>query len=325
MLDKVFYLSYCVLNAFFYALVKYIHVIYPEYSVTDSMACCNVVSFAVMVPYMLTHVKKIIKGFKNNWVVFFAAPASILKCVAMEDISPKNAMIISFMTPVIVTILSFIILKEFEKRNMQRYIWIFVSMIGAAIFVGTDALAYSFAYMLMFGHVFIKGFIHVFTKQLSKDKYLVLFYTITFHAIMTVSTSLQAHGGDLSLYKAAINPMVFGVGFISVVCQFCMIQAYKMTHKLSLLQNLDYSRILFSCAATYIFFDSGMSPQEVVGVIIVMASMTASESQVLSNYSAIALALHPMNIKKRYEVYRRFYGFNIRMMKRKMFAPKQPN
>ena len=277
-MDKLLYLTYCITNALFYILIKYKHIKMPNYPTYEIGAYANIVSLAIMMLYFVKHYKKVIKGFKENLKIIIVAPAALLKFIAIAHISPKNAMAISFLTPVIVTILSFVTLKEeFKVKDLfTKYIWMLLSFIGVLVFIGSDFTFSMFAYTLMLIHIGGKAFFHIFTKQLSKNSYTVLFYGVLYNSIFTITTSIWRKKSGLDL-QMVFDPIILFIGSFSVICQFALIQSYKIAKKISLLQNLDYSRIMFSSIGAYFILSEKIKGREWLGMIIVLYSVLGSQ------------------------------------------------
>ncbi|MBL0726039.1 MAG: DMT family transporter [Alphaproteobacteria bacterium] len=293
-MDKLLYLTFCVTNSLFYVLIKYLHLKNPQYIIYEIAAYVNIVSLSLMMPYLIKNFRHVINGFACNLKIAVSAPSSLLKFVAISYISPKNAMVVSFLTPVAVTILSFVTLKEEFKASdlFTKYSWMLLSLCGVVVFIGADFTFSTFAYSLMMMHVLGKAFFHVFTKQLSKDRYLVLFYGILYNCIFSVVMSI-CHKPEGLNFSFVLNPWVIFIGIISVLCQFALIQSYKISFKISSLQNLDYSRILFSSIATYFLLSEPIKGREYLGIIMIAISVLGSQK---SNLKKKAYAI----LKKRH-------------------------
>jgi drug/metabolite transporter (DMT)-like permease len=278
-MDKLLYLTFCLTNSLFYVTIKYVHLKYPQYSTTEVAAYYNIVSLFTMSFYLLKHLKKVVKNFTANFKMALGAPAAILKFMAIQYISPKNAMVISFLTPVAVTILSVVTLKETQsKKDFQRYAWMLLSFIGVVVFIGVDFAFSIYAYFLMLMHISAKAFIHIFTKQLGKDKYLLLFYNVFFNSALTIGVLLYSKVNPFS-FEMLFHPIVLTMGVVSVLCQFALIEAYRVTSKISLLQNLDYSRIIFSCLGAGIILSESLKNRELLGIAIIFISIISSEKK----------------------------------------------
>ena len=275
-MDKVLYILFCMTNSLFYVSLKYMQGVLPGYTTTEIATYCNWISFFVMTPYLIKNFKKVKQGFSQNSRIMIAAPASLFKFFAITHISPKNAMVVSFLTPVCVTLLSFAVLKEsFLKENIEKYFWVTISFVGVVVFVGDDVKFHTLAYLAMAVHIIAKAFLHVFTKQLSKDRYLLLFYSIFYNTVFTTAISVYKKGSFN--FHFLLNPNFIAIGFISVLCQFALIQAYNLTKKVSLLQNLDYSRIMFTSIFTFLMLNEQIKPRETIGMMLIFFALISSE------------------------------------------------
>ncbi len=287
-MDKILFLLYCFSNAVLYSLVKYIHVLDKKVSTIEVMGYLNCVSLLIMAPYAIYQWRKIVRYFPQNIKLSISAPASMLKIYSIQFVSPANAMVVSFLIPSIVTILSFITLNEFEKQNIKKYLWILVSFIGVAIFVGPTFKDYSFIYALLLLHVLMKGLINVFLKQLSTDRYVALFYNIFYYCIFALCTFVWYGKFDPMMM---LNWKIIGISILSVICQLALIKSYTMAAKISLLQNLDYSRMIFTCIVAYPLFGDIPNSNQVAGIMIIIGSIFFSQINKVETRHLLTLGL----------------------------------
>ena len=275
-MDKVLFLGFCLFNSLFYVGIKYTHQLYPEFSTAEIAAYSNILSFLIVLPYAIARFSKVVKAFKRNSRLAIVAPAAVTKIVAIQYVSAKSAIVVSFLIPAVVIFLSFVTLNEYDKSQRSRYYWLFVSFLGACIFVGpSDFRSNVFAYTLLFAHLLSKGITHIYIKQLSENKYVALFYsTFYFAAFISIGSFWYAQKFVPSML---LNQYVIYLAIFSVVNQLFMIWSYKIATKISLIQNLDYSRMIFGCIFGYYLTNDPMLTHQYIGLSIVISSMLLSQ------------------------------------------------
>jgi drug/metabolite transporter (DMT)-like permease len=169
------------------------------------------------------------------------------------------------------------------------------------LFVGVDFKSNALAYSLLLLFVLGKSFVHIFIKQLSKDKHVVLFYSIFYYVIFSaIPVFFWYKQFDA---KMLLNLYIISLAAMSILCQLAMIQAYKMAKKISLLQNLDYSRIIFSTIIVYFMFDEAVKINQLAGMAVVFCSIFFSSADG-AKYKWLMNRINPRYFKKRYRVYR---------------------
>lgn len=299
-MDKLLFLSYCFFDVMIYVFVKKFANMTHES--TMAIICYgNVLAVLLMMPMLIFRRKKIFEGFLPNLRLILSAPASAMKTIAIQYVSIKNATVITFLAPAAIVFLSFIMLGEYDKKNNTKYIWLAMSFIGVIVFVGFDIRQQSIAYVLLFSYVLLKGLINIFTKQLSYDRYTILFYSKFHYAWFNMVVFL------ISGYKFKIDfltdPHVLLITVALVFSQLSLIQAYKLAKKISLLQNIDYSRLVFTCVFAYLIFDEKMTAQQIAGSLIIILSIAMSSNSyfIMKKYSTVAFE----GIRSRYRTRRR--------------------
>lgn len=318
-MDKILFLSFCLSNALLYSLIRYFYLNFPGYATLEIMAYVNIGSLFFFIPYFIISFKKVASLFVSNLRLFLIAPASALKIFSLQYISVKNAMVVSFLTPAAVVFLSFITLNEYNKKYTKKYLWLFASFIGVVVFVGVEFRDRSYIYMLLLMYVLMKSLINIFLKQLSKDRYVALFYTVLHYAFFGMIVLIWMGKFELKMF---FNWRLIGIGLLSVVSQLALIKSYEIAPRISLLQNLDYSRMIFSCIIGYFLFGEIMTSNQVVGVAIIIVSIILSNSNELGmkKYNILVLGLkdkyfyysNRRKIKNRYELRKKNRANNLR-------------
>lgn len=300
-LDRVLFIYYCFSNCLFYALIKFNHDKFPALETLEIIGYVNLLSFLVILPYYIVKHKIINKLFKVNKKMVLTVPSSFLKIFCIGHISPKNAMVVSFMAPGLVVLLSFLALDEYDKKHKASYLWLIVAFFGVVVFAGPNFKEYSLMYSLLFIHVFLRALVNIFMKKVSKpetgqDKYVTLFYMLLFYTVASLFIMLGYY--QRFSWGWLFSKEIVILAVLSASCQLAQIKSYEITRKISLLQNLDYSRIVFSFLIGYVVFGEVIKVNELLGVLIVLFSVFLSFQKPQSWLKSRLLGIH--KYKKQY-------------------------
>jgi drug/metabolite transporter (DMT)-like permease len=273
-MDRFAFLCYCAANAAVYVLAKYYHIVFTPYSTVEIMAYMNLNSFLLCTPYLCSRFRSLVSGFRANAKLSITAPSSLLKIFTIQYIQPTNAMVIGFLTPIAVALLSFLLLGEYDEKYWKKYPWLLVSFLGVIVYLGLEDLgSHAFVYSLLLIHVLLRAVTNIFLKQLSRDRYITLFYSIFYYCILSILVFSWYRRFD---WHMVIKKEIFLFSAISISSQFALIKSYEIAKKVSLLQNLDYSRILFGCVLSYFILGYGVRFNQLLGMGIITLSMLLS-------------------------------------------------
>jgi drug/metabolite transporter (DMT)-like permease len=273
-MDKFFFLSYCLTNTLLYTLIKYFHLNLGGYSTLEIMGYSNITSFFCFLPYIVRHFKKFIKNFKKYSGFSINVIASALKVYVIQYISPRNAMVISFTQPIFIVLLSLLTIEKNKSLKWQKYSYIPISFIGVIVFVGFDIQKYSFAYLILLVHVFLKAITNIYIKKISGDRYLSWCYSVMCYGIFGFIVTHKNFD-----YTMLYNKHILILSFISAISQYAQIKAYDIAERISLLQNLDYSRIVFTFIFTWLLLNERFLINQVTGASIIIASIYLSQKK----------------------------------------------
>ncbi|MEN9782504.1 MAG: hypothetical protein RL208_654 [Pseudomonadota bacterium] len=279
-MDSILFLFYCLLNTLMYALLRLFHIQLHSFSTLEIMGYANITSFIILLPYIFLKLKKLSKIFKQQMVLAINPIAAALKVYVVQFISPKNAMVISFTQPIFIVILSVLTIERVFKFSYKQYIYIPLSFLGMLIFIGSDFQKYSFVYAIMFLHVIMKAFAYVHIKKVAKDRYETLCYSVTYFAISGLFFVFKNFQFEM-LY----NKYILIIALISTVAQIVMIVSYEIATKISLLQNLDYSRIVFTFFWAWLILKEKIHTNQIVGALIIVVSVYLSD---LSKFNKVS-------------------------------------
>ena len=272
-MNSVYCLIYCAGNTLFYSFAKYFHLQVKTYSTLEIMRYVNILSFILISPYILLKIKKIISSFNGQFKLTASILASFLKIYTIQYISIKNATIITFTMPIFVIIISLFTIEKFTKFSIKKYFYVPVSFIGVIIFTGYDDIKnHIFIYFILFLHVILRAFVNIFIKKLSHEKYITLSYSLLFYCIFGLCIVYQNFNIEM-LYDWHI----ILIAVINIFTQLSLIKAYSDTKSISLLQNLDYSKIMFTFLWCYLFFNENITANQIIGASIICISVYFSQ------------------------------------------------
>ena len=278
-LDRFLFVYYCFSNCLFYALVKFYHDKFSNLETLEVVGYVNILSFIVLFPYYTVKHKVIHKLFDVNKKLLLTVPSSLLKVFCIGHVSPKNAMVTSFLNPGVITLISFLALGEQDKKHKMNYLWLIVAFSGVVIFAGANFKEHSLIYSLLFIHVFLRALVNVFMKKVSKpetrqDRCSTLFYMFLFYSLSYLIIIVGYY--QRFNWNYLFSKEIIMLSLLSASCQLAQIKSYEITKRISLLQHLDYSRILFSFLIGYLVFGEIAKWNEIVGVLVVTGSVFLS-------------------------------------------------
>jgi drug/metabolite transporter (DMT)-like permease len=274
-MDRILFFSVCISNTLLYTLIKYFHIKFKDYSTLEIMNYANIVELIFMIPFLVYKFRDILKLFVANLRISIVVLASALKIYAIQNISPRNAMVVSFMQPVFIVLLSFMTLGEFVKKDIPKYCLVLFSFLGVFVFVGVEQFNnHGFIYFLLIIHVLLKAFYHIYIKQLSHNPYITWFYGVFFYGIFGIFVLYNNFH-----YEMLFKKEIIFLGFLASWGQIFLIQSYRLTKKINLLQNIDYSRLVLSVFWTWLIFDEEILLRQVFGIGIIAFSIYLSNAK----------------------------------------------
>lgn len=243
--------------------------VFSELSTLQIAGYCNIISLIMLLPYAFFRHAKLLPGIKKNYALGTSVIATAFKMYAIGHVSPRNTTVIAFTQPIFVILLSFFFLGEYEKKDRNNYLYIILSFLGAIVFVGGAELKmHSFIYSLVFLHVILKAMTSLFIKKSSSDKHLALFYITLFYAIFGFITNYKTFN-----YRYLLDWRLITLAVLATSSQLAIIRSYSIASKISLLQNLDYSRIFFGVIWTALIFSEPVVLRQIIGMLIIFSSI----------------------------------------------------
>jgi len=260
-----------VLASFFSAvvstLVKILMQKYTTFQVT-SIHCLIAVLF--FVPFIFKDNFKLVKTKKFNLHLIrgiFTTLVSILWFYSLKKAPLPEAISLKFATPIFITFLAIIFLKE--KVRLSVIFSLLFGFAGILIIVRPKFEIFKYTYFLILTSAFISALYHLTVKKLTKTDSST---TISFYTFVTV--------GLLSLPFAIFNfPAIslkdlwlFAIlSIVSIGYVKSIAVAYSKTD-MSILQPFDFMRLVFASILSLIFFNIKTNPWTVVGSIIILTS-----------------------------------------------------
>lgn len=269
-MSQFLFIFHCATSTLMYAIIRYLKLnIFTELSTLQIAGYFNIISLFILLPYGIVRYRKLIPGFKKNLPLGTSVIATAFKMYAIGHVSPRNTTVIAFTQPIFVIILSFVFLGEYERKDRNNYWYIVLSFLGALVFVGGAELQmHSFIYSLVFIHVILKAMTNLFIKKTSDDKHLALFYITSFYAFFGFAMNVKTFD-----YHYLIDPRLIALAIVATFSQLALIRSYSLASKISLLQNLDYSRIFFGVIWTALIFSEPVLIRQIIGMFIIFGSI----------------------------------------------------
>jgi drug/metabolite transporter (DMT)-like permease len=262
-------------NSIIYFIIKYISKgIFLGTSPIEIMAYMNIISLASILPFFYKKFRNIAQGFKKHSSLVISIPSSLVKLYCISVIPVKNVIIATFSIPLMTVIMSFIFLGEFRKSEMTKYISVLLGFLGVIVFVNIENISLnSSIYLLLLIHISIHALTNVIFKKISSDPYITLFFNAFFYCIFSAIVLLYYGKFDTAIL---FSWQIISLAIVSIFCQLCWITGIKITKRISLLQNLEFSKIIFASLFGVWFFNESITFNNTIGGIIIVSSILIS-------------------------------------------------
>jgi len=275
--DAMFYLSFCLFNAILYTFVK----LFATKTGMKTLQIAAYMNIGVFVIYNILFVKKIwqdklyINVFKfGNLLLSTSMISAVTKIYCIQYIEPRDAVIIAHATPFMVMLGAKVFLKE--KMVLKYWLYGALSLLGVIIYVWKKIEIYNFYYLILLLHVVFKATMHITTRRISKTSvFQVMFYDNLFYSLFAVYY-IEGHGGFD--FKIFLNWQILAIIIITTISLFSLVKAYSIASSgITKLQNLDFSKIIFSFILAVIFLDDKIEGNELLGSGIIVISIILSQ------------------------------------------------
>lgn len=209
-----------------------------------------------------------------NLLLSTAMIAGVTKMYCVHYVEPRDAYIITHATPLVVMLFATIFLRE--KMILKYWLYGALSFIGVCIYISKKLDINGFYYGILFLHVIFKATTHIAVKKVSKQSTIqVMFYDDLFFSIFAVFYLSQNGGFD---YKMYFNWQILLIIVVSSLAMFSFAKSYKLAKNgITKLQNLDFSKIIFTFILAVLFLDDKIETNELVGSGVIILSIVLSQ------------------------------------------------
>lgn len=276
--DSSLYLLFCLSNVLLYTLIKY----FSKTIGLTSLEISAYMNLTVFTLYNIIFWKKILQDrlyfqiFKiRNLLLSASVLSALTKMYCIQYIEPRDAVIIAHTTPLIVMLFATIFLKE--KMILKYWLYGILSIFGVMIYVWKKIDINSIYYFILIFHVLFKATMHIATKNASKNSiFAVLFYDNLFYSLFAVSFLFGKNGTIEYHYFGKWQIWILVV--ITTISLFSLVKSYSLASKgITRLQNLDFSKILFSLVLAVLLLNDTIETNELIGSGIILASIILSQ------------------------------------------------
>jgi drug/metabolite transporter (DMT)-like permease len=208
--------------------------------------------------------------FKNKkQFILFGLPiiASVYKAYLLGFIQLSNIVISNLITPFLICLLAFILLKENLKKNYAPTM--LLASIGFLIVnynkmtLSFENIHWLFSYVLLYstGQIVLRYYCikrKYLLEAVFAENFIYAVYGIVF---LIIQKSFS--------FNILFNPFVW---LISVTCfchHFFLIKGVRLSKTFSVLEFLSFSKVIFTVILSFIFFDEAPTIEKTIGAIII--------------------------------------------------------
>ena len=193
--------------------------------------------------------------------------STILFFYAISFISLPEALILSFVSPMIVTLLSAIILKE--KVGFRRWSAVVVGFIGVLFVIRPGFNEVNLATITALGCGICYAIYIISTRKLSnQDSPLLTLIFTGLSGSIVISLIVPFYWSDLTLFQLLLLVLLAAIGTLA---HFLLILSLNFAEA-SKLAPLSYSEIIMNVIIGYYFFGDFPSQWVWIGLVIIVAS-----------------------------------------------------
>ncbi len=229
--------------------------------------------FMVMIslPIIYFFFKKHLKWPNNFYLQFlrsiFLFLSTILFFYAISIISLAKSLTLAFISPIIVTLLSSLLLKE--RVGIHRWSAVIVGFIGAMIVIQPGIIQINFATLAGLGTGIAYAFYIISTRRLSStdNPYLTLFFTGLFGAI--IISIIVPWFWTMPNTKQWM--LMIGLAAVGTFGHFCLLLSLKYAEA-SKLAPLSYFEIVNNIIIGYYFFGDFPDKFIWIGLLFIVSS-----------------------------------------------------
>ena len=199
---------------------------------------------------------------------FLNIPMMLLGFSALQYIPLEQIKAISFITPIIVVVLSVIFLKE--KIYLIRIGALVIGLVGVFVILRPGIVSINIGAYMVLCSCSIWSVVVIITKFAARvdSAFTILSYQYTIVTILSLPIALyfwQTPSSQTIIY------LIFA-GIAGTIVHLCINTAYKLT-ELSVLQPVNFSRLLIASLFGFIIFDEVPDIWTIIGGLIIFSSI----------------------------------------------------
>lgn len=212
---------------------------------------------------------------RHPWLLQFRCVTAIggTACVmyAFTHIPFAETYAIAFMTPVVVTVLSVLVLKEHVRR--LRWLLLFVGFLGVLIVIRPGVRALELGHLAAFGAVFFGATTTVILRHIAPTERrisivgVLVLYSVAFNFVLMLPTFVWPTWEQLAIFVV--------IGLFGGVGGLLIIQATKVTPA-NLVAPVQYSQLIWAIVLGAVFYGEFPDAVAVIGLIIVLTAGLAN-------------------------------------------------
>ena len=195
-------------------------------------------------------------------------PMMLLGFSALQFIPLEQIKAISFITPIIVVVLSVIFLKE--KIYLIRIGALLIGLIGVFVILRPGIVPINVGAYLVLCSCSIWSVVVIITKFAARvdSAFTILSYQYTL--VTFLSFPIALYFWETPSSQTIMYLILAGISGTAV--HYCINSAYKLT-SLSVLQPINFSRLLFASLAGFLIFDEVPDIFTILGGLIIFSSI----------------------------------------------------
>ena len=199
---------------------------------------------------------------------FLNIPMMLLGFSALQYIPLEQIKAISFITPIIVVVLSVIFLKE--KIYLIRIGALVIGLVGVFVILRPGIVSINIGAYMVLCSCSIWSVVVIITKFAARvdSAFTILSYQYTIVTILSLPIALyfwQTPSSQTIIYLIL-------AGMAGTIVHLCINTAYKLT-ELSVLQPVNFSRLLIASLFGFIIFDEVPDIWTIIGGLIIFSSI----------------------------------------------------
>ena len=217
-------------------------------------------------------------------------PMMLLGFSALKFIPLEQIKAITFVSPIIVVILSVIFLKE--KIYLIRIVALIIGLIGVLVILRPGIVSINVGAYMVLCSCSIWSVVVIITKFAARvdSPFTILSYQYTIVTLLSFPIALYFWQ---SPSVETINYLIFA-GVAGTIVHLCINTAYKLTD-LSVLQPVNFSRLLIASLFGFLIFDEIPDIWTIIGGLIIFSSILIITYR--ENYLKKDIAKHSIPIK----------------------------